>query len=35
MTEKEIIQAYSDLTSQDIREALRYAANQIEHKELI
>lgn len=34
MSEKEIIQAYPDLESEDIREALRYAAEAVREREL-
>ena len=34
MTEAEILQAYPDLESADIREALRYAAEAVREREL-
>jgi uncharacterized protein (DUF433 family) len=34
MTEKEILQAYPDLESGDITEALRYAAEAVREREL-
>ena len=34
MTEKEILQAYPDLESGDIKEALRYAAEAVREREL-
>jgi len=34
MSEKEIIQAYPDLKAEDIREALRYAAEAVREREL-
>jgi uncharacterized protein (DUF433 family) len=34
MTEEEILQAYPDLESADIREALRYAADAVREREL-
>ncbi len=34
MSEKKIIQAYPDLESEDIREALRYAAEAVREREL-
>ena len=34
MTEKEIVNAYPDLTVQDIREALRYAAEAVTERQI-
>ncbi|MFH0794225.1 MAG: DUF433 domain-containing protein [bacterium] len=34
MTEKEILDAYPDLESEDIREALRYAAEALREREI-
>jgi len=34
MTEAEILQAYPDLEKEDIREALRYAAEAVREREL-
>lgn len=34
MSEKEILQAYPDLEQEDIREALRYAAEAVREREL-
>ena len=34
MTETEILQAYPDLTAQDIQEALQYAAEAVREQEL-
>ena len=34
MTEKEILDAYPDLEVEDIREALRYAAEAVREREL-
>lgn len=34
MTEEEILAAYPDLESEDIREALRYAAEAVREREL-
>lgn len=34
MTEKEILQAYPDLEAEDIREALRFAAEAVREREL-
>ena len=34
MTEAEILKAYPDLESEDIREALRYAAEAVREREL-
>jgi uncharacterized protein (DUF433 family) len=34
MTEQEILKAYPDLEPQDIREALRYAAEAVREREL-
>lgn len=34
MTESEILKNYPDLTSEDIREALRYAAEAVREREL-
>ena len=34
MTETEILEAYPDLESADIREALRFAADALEEKEI-
>ena len=34
MTEKEILEAYPDLEKEDIREALRYAAEAVREREL-
>jgi uncharacterized protein (DUF433 family) len=34
MTEAEILQAYTDLEREDIREALRYAAEAVSEREL-
>lgn len=34
MGEREILQAYPDLESEDIREALRYAAESVREREL-
>ena len=34
MTEKEILEAYPDLQSEDIREALRFAAEAVREREL-
>jgi uncharacterized protein (DUF433 family) len=34
MTEAEILQAYPDLEAEDIREALRYAAEAVREREL-
>ncbi len=34
MTAKEILEAYPDLEAEDIREALRYAANVTQEREL-
>jgi len=34
MTEKEILKAYPDLEKEDIREALRYAAEAVKEREL-
>ncbi|CDM64164.1 DUF433 domain-containing protein [Pyrinomonas methylaliphatogenes] len=34
MSEQEILEAYPDLESEDIREALRYAAEAVQEREL-
>jgi uncharacterized protein (DUF433 family) len=34
MTEREILEAYPDLEAEDIREALRYAAEAVREREL-
>jgi uncharacterized protein (DUF433 family) len=34
MTEKEILKAYPDLKTEDIRQALRYAAEAVREREL-
>jgi len=34
MSEEEILQAYPDLEAEDIREALRYAAEAVQEREL-
>jgi uncharacterized protein (DUF433 family) len=34
MTEAEVLAAYPDLTSDDVREALRYAAEAVSEREL-
>ncbi|NOX35921.1 MAG: DUF433 domain-containing protein [Calditrichaeota bacterium] len=34
MTEKEILEAYPDLEPEDIREALRYAAEAVKEREI-
>jgi uncharacterized protein (DUF433 family) len=34
MTQKEILEAYPDLTPEDIREALRFAAEAVREREL-